>query len=1521
MTSFFSRIANEATAALSDAYGHVMHGDDAGSSARLVWVVHPSRVAVHDGGGGLLGGSAVDQLAVAKGAAMMNNEGNVSPGRDGNNFSYTQKFGLTFLEINDRAYVRTVSPTSPAFHAGIQPQDCVQFACVVGGPQFSSYLDSISLRQSVIEENEAKEQLNSPGNSTGSNHRERRRKNGRVEREELEKERRRLDEKASQFAVECEKRGMRTSYEELRNLFVGCTLPPKDVGQDGAGMEGNNLNDPTLRESLTSTPQRKTAAPTSRRIPHVHDDLTIGDANSLLMADSIGGMFESGRSSKYNLSSRCVPALPDNKTAKVVTQNVTNAARNAAGCFMTEDRDNLDEDGDDGDFFGDQRHRSKRSNGPLLLDTPSSPIKSKGIASPRRQRGGRGADGIVFAGELEQQLYPVVMVFRRTVQRRQLISSRKGLWGSPGLSLRGSLFGIPSFRMDDECDRAAALVRQLAPSSNSKRRMGGNDSSGIFYDDGENSTVYDSSVATSPDRGVGSSGTANEDNIEASTIRGMIQNAVGLGFVRTSKVVVGVSLQAGSGIIIARLPDGTWSAPSAIGVYGLGVGMQFGLEVADYMFILQTKEGVEHFQRGGNFAVGGNIGISVANCGREAYGAASLGVCAGSRNLEDQIQQGDSYDEGDNGSSTIYDDTTNASSTVISQKQQKKNKKDLGDIAPMVAYAKSQGLYFGVSVDGLKFFTRNDINARAYKFSMLSEMAAKDILSGLVAPPPEAEDLYAALHSVEYVHDVTELPRPPSLLRKDAMNNWRFDRSIIARKGEIFDNNERNAGYPLYSFLTTLNSEEAEEFAVFETKFKKFMYGGVAVQRLLPNAPPTRSGLTRRERRTLWLMLPEVGSLRLGFVSRKKDGSGDTATMDDMTTSSSIAPSRTDDEDQTIGDDTGNVKLSSKQSMSLTDITLLSQDPNVTVRLSPDDATEHLRIVAIEDVTGKSLLFIASSNHEAELLVCGLKLLLECESARLGVRGGVPLNKLGGKLNKDAVSPSSARGSLHSPRAMRPRPDQKMHRNLALHKADLDDRSKYSSIGEPGSSSDSENNNEKDVLFAQQDEIAKLSDHHLVPEGRGSWSQVPSRSHMRQAASSSTSPRRHPKVPIYELGKEICNDVATNISLPMPLAICRVLFLDSTSPVIKAWEGWRGDQDYRRTDWVFVAGSPREFDKNMSEQELISSGPMTGGQRTVSYGRLRNQELVRLSETIVVERDDNQTLVFSITDRMPRRGFSAKARIIIRSFSPQSCEARVVIELRPAGKNLSDQQAVHKAFILVLDEMTMRYGVEGKGLLAVFLDLYSTVPTSSPSMNNLASPISPKRAQTRLSPFNEVVSPSKTSGTRNSSITSFRDVLPHDPDTSNANTMKQFSRDKSQSSPSQTPTETKNPRAEAKNARAEAKNARAETKNDRPNTPSMQKFESKRSSPSPKPSVATFQKTILPQVDEFADFSNFNTVPKNPNPVTVEVKPLPKIRLDLCPVPREEDEEEDSSLSASEVKMKKKSKHSKHKHRRRTPHS
>lgn len=58
--------------------------------------------------------------------------------------------------------------------------------------------------------------------------------------------------------------------------------------------------------------------------------------------------------------------------------------------------------------------------------------------------------------------------------------------------------------------------------------------------------------------------------------------------------------------------------------------------------------------------------------------------------------------------------------------------------------------------------------------------------------------------SVEYIHEIIELPRPPEMLRKDSMNDWRFDRSIACVKGEIVDSSNRKSGnYPMYSFLST----------------------------------------------------------------------------------------------------------------------------------------------------------------------------------------------------------------------------------------------------------------------------------------------------------------------------------------------------------------------------------------------------------------------------------------------------------------------------------------------------------------------------------------------------------------------------------------------------------------------------------------------------------------------------------------------------------------------------------------------
>lgn len=622
--------------------------------------------------------------------------------------------GLTFIEINDRAYVRTVEPNSVAEKAGIQPKDCVQFACVLGGPQFDDLQVDVQ-----------------DGGGGGSNSRA-----GREHRRENERRLQLLEGRATKFALSCEGRGMRVSYGELRDLFAGCTLPPR-AGAAG----GDNADEPPklITPPRNQPPTAASAKQGLKRNGTIDDDFTIGSNSLILASDSVGGMFESNRRYDANqVSSRRVP-LPDRKVAKSVTLNVTNAARDAAGRCFADDAGTVDEATEDGSFYdGGARGRESKSKGGgssslPVLDTPASPIKndvdnSNLLSSPR----GGGADGSGMMAEDQQSLYPVVMIFRRTVQRKRMLgagsSSKGGVWSSAGLSLGGSLFGIPSFRMDDECDRAAALIRQLAPASEGRRRGPDSTSGGMFC--GDRSSDGDTSTLGGGKSTGGGPGDGNED-IEASTIRGMIGAAVGLGFVRLSKVVVGVSLQGGSGIIISRLPDGSWSAPSAMGVYGLGVGLQFGLEVADFIFIIQTPEGMEHFKRGGNFVVGGNIGAAVVNCGREAYGAASLGVCTGPMPLDTERESKKDDDE-----STYQSTNASTVNNHTRQHQHDKKKKD-SDIAPMVAYAKSQGLYFGVSVDGLKFFTRNDINARTYKFSMLSEMPAKDILSGMVLPPPE----------------------------------------------------------------------------------------------------------------------------------------------------------------------------------------------------------------------------------------------------------------------------------------------------------------------------------------------------------------------------------------------------------------------------------------------------------------------------------------------------------------------------------------------------------------------------------------------------------------------------------------------------------------------------------------------------------------------------------------------------------------------------------------------------------------
>ncbi|KAL9578809.1 MAG: hypothetical protein Q9212_005481 [Teloschistes hypoglaucus] len=172
----------------------------------------------------------------------------------------------------------------------------------------------------------------------------------------------------------------------------------------------------------------------------------------------------------------------------------------------------------------------------------------------------------------------------------------------------------------------------------------------------------------------------------------VLANAKGLAVLTVFKAGFLGTARFGSGIVVARLEDGTWSAPSALATGGGGFGGQIGFELTDFVFILNNAAAVRTFSQQGSLTLGGNVSIAAGPVGRnaEAAGAASLKGVAG-----------------------------------------------------VFAYSKTKGLFAGVSLEGSVLIERRDANEKLYN----SRITAKQLLAGGVRPPPSAEPLMRVLNS------------------------------------------------------------------------------------------------------------------------------------------------------------------------------------------------------------------------------------------------------------------------------------------------------------------------------------------------------------------------------------------------------------------------------------------------------------------------------------------------------------------------------------------------------------------------------------------------------------------------------------------------------------------------------------------------------------------------------------------------------------------------------------------------------
>uniref|UniRef100_A0A452SAQ4 SH3 domain-containing YSC84-like protein 1 n=1 Tax=Ursus americanus TaxID=9643 RepID=A0A452SAQ4_URSAM len=170
----------------------------------------------------------------------------------------------------------------------------------------------------------------------------------------------------------------------------------------------------------------------------------------------------------------------------------------------------------------------------------------------------------------------------------------------------------------------------------------------------------------------------------------VIAKAKGLAILSVIKAGFLVTARGGSGVVLARLPDGKWSAPSAIGIAGVGGGFEIGIEVSDLVIILNYDRAVEAFAKGGNLTLGGNFTVAVGPLGR---------------NLEGNVA--------------------------------------LRSSAAVFTYCKSRGLFAGISLEGSCLIERKETNRKFY----CQDIRAYDILFGEIPRPAQAEDLYEILDS------------------------------------------------------------------------------------------------------------------------------------------------------------------------------------------------------------------------------------------------------------------------------------------------------------------------------------------------------------------------------------------------------------------------------------------------------------------------------------------------------------------------------------------------------------------------------------------------------------------------------------------------------------------------------------------------------------------------------------------------------------------------------------------------------
>lgn len=161
----------------------------------------------------------------------------------------------------------------------------------------------------------------------------------------------------------------------------------------------------------------------------------------------------------------------------------------------------------------------------------------------------------------------------------------------------------------------------------------------------------------------------------------LLQRAEGIAILpEVIKAGAFVGGRGGTGVLLTRRADGSWSNPLIVGIGAGSIGWQFGVQTADIVLVFTTKKSVEGIADG-KITLGGDASAAAGPVGRSATAATSV----------------------------TFD-------------------------AEIYSYSRAQGLFAGVSLEGSVLFIRDSANERFYG---KRGVKASDILSPDAPMAPE----------------------------------------------------------------------------------------------------------------------------------------------------------------------------------------------------------------------------------------------------------------------------------------------------------------------------------------------------------------------------------------------------------------------------------------------------------------------------------------------------------------------------------------------------------------------------------------------------------------------------------------------------------------------------------------------------------------------------------------------------------------------------------------------------------------